>query len=222
MGEIILQGVNKRYFVKKRAVDALMNISFSIGPGTFTAISGPSGSGKSTVLQLISGIEQPDSGHIFVNGQDISALRANQLAVFRNSNVGIVFQHFYLDPSLTLRQNIELPAIFSRLSGEERRKRTSELITLTGLDEYVDNLPSELSGGQIQRVAVARALYNYPSIIIADEPTSNLDQANATNIISLFLQIRDAYGTTVVIATHDATITDAADQVIKLDAGAMI
>ncbi|MCL2371529.1 ABC transporter ATP-binding protein [Candidatus Saccharibacteria bacterium] len=219
MSKINLTNISKQYKLKRKVVDALNDISLEINSGSFTVLTGPSGSGKSTILQLVSGIEQPTSGQVTVDDQDLTKLNAQKLAIFRRKNVGIVFQQFYLDSTLTLRQNMELPAMFLGLSVEEREQRTKELATLMGLADHLDHLPSELSGGQIQRAAVARAIYNKPSILIADEPTSNLDQDNFLAVAKLFQQVHKTYGTTIIIATHDPRILEYASQTIKIRDG---
>lgn len=222
MAKITLTNVSKQYKIKHREVTALSDVSFSIEESAFVALTGPSGSGKSTILQLISGIEPPTSGQIIIDGADLTHLSNQQLTNYRRQKVGIIFQQFYLEPTLTLRQNIELPAMFFKLSAKYREQRTGELAALMGLANHLDHLPSELSGGQIQRAAVARALYNNPSILIADEPTSNLDHDNIYTVINLFKQIQQTYGTTIIVAAHDQTIADAATQVVRLEDGKII
>jgi putative ABC transport system ATP-binding protein len=222
MTKIALVNVSKIYTIKHKPVISLDDVSFIVEKGTFLVLSGPSGSGKSTILQLISGIEPPSTGHIIIDDQDITKLSAQQLAAYRRQKIGIVFQQFYLEPTLTLRQNIELPAMFSSISNSARRQRTVELAEYIGLSEHLDHLPSQLSGGQIQRAAVARAIYSKPTILIADEPTSNLDQENLENVISLFKQIQQTYGTTIIIATHDQSVAQYASRTIKLKEGRII
>ena len=222
MTKIILSGVSKQYKIKNKLILALNNVSFTVDEAAFLAISGPSGSGKSTVLQLIGGIEPPTFGSIIVGEQNIAKMSSRELTTFRHRNIGIIFQQFYLDPTLTLRQNIELPAMFYNPSKEYRKQRTAELARQMGLENHLDHHPSELSGGQIQRAAIARAVYNRPSIIIADEPTSNLDQDNIDVVIRLFKQIQQAYSTTVIVATHDMDVVRYASQIIKLNNGSLV
>lgn len=221
MAKILLSDISKQYIVKRKPVDALKNVSFEVSDAAFLLLTGPSGSGKSTILQLISGIEQPTSGQILINDQDITKMPNRKLTDFRRQTIGIVFQQFYLEPTLNLRQNIELPAMFAKQSSEFRKQRTAELAELMGLQEVLDHLPSELSGGQIQRGAVARAIYNKPAILIADEPTSNLDSENVNAIINLFKQVQQAYGTTIIIASHDQNLAPYASQTVKLDHGSI-
>jgi putative ABC transport system ATP-binding protein len=222
MAKITISSISKQYKIKRRTVIALKDINLTIEDNAFLVLTGPSGSGKSTLLQLISGIEPPTSGQIIVDDQDITKMTNRQLTAFRRRNIGIIFQQFYLEPTLTLRQNMELPAMFLNLPAKTREKRTAELADYMGLADHLDHLPSELSGGQIQRAAVARAIYHKPFILIADEPTSNLDPDNLAAILNLFKQIQQTYQTTIVIATHDQTIAKSATQVIKLNEGTII
>lgn len=221
MNIITLESVSKQYKIKTRVVTALDNVNFEVEDGTFVVLTGPSGSGKSTILQLIGGIEQPTSGKVMVAGENLAELTNKELTQYRRKQIGIVFQQFYLDPTLTLRENIELPAMFLKMSVQEREQRTSELANIMGLSDHLDHLPSELSGGQIQRVAVARAMYNNPSILIADEPTSNLDHDNVGTVIAMFKRIQQVYGTTIIVAAHDIAIAQTADQVIRLENGSI-
>jgi putative ABC transport system ATP-binding protein len=219
---IVLDGVSKQYKVKGRQINVLNNISFSVEKSSFLVITGASGSGKSTLLQLISGIDMPTSGQVVIDNQNITRTPSRQLTKFRSQKIGIIFQQFFLEPNLTLRQNIELPAMFLTMTNEDRKKRTTELAVYMGLEEHLDHLPSELSGGQIQRAAIARSIYNKPDILIADEPTSSLDPENVLNVIGLFRQIQENYGTTIIIATHDQGFINYATQVVKLSNGSII
>lgn len=220
---IVFQSVNKTYHVSNQPVIALDDVSFSTQPGVgFLVITGASGSGKSTALQLIGGLEAPTSGHILIDNQDITAMSAKELIAFRKRHIGIIFQQFYLEPTLTLQQNIELPAMFANLSKSERATRTKEIAEFMGLSEHLSHLPTQLSGGQIQRAAIARAIYMQPRILLADEPTSNLDHKNVAVVLDLFSQIRQKYGTMIVLATHDQSIAAQADQLIHLENGRLI
>jgi len=222
VAKITLSNISKQYTVKHHPVHALDSISFTAKDAAFLVISGASGSGKSTILQLICGIESPTSGQIIIDNQDITKLSNKQLASFRRRKIGIIFQQFYLEPTLTLRQNIELPAMFFNVPIGARNTRTLELANSMGLQTHLDHLPSELSGGQIQRAAIARAIYNRPAILIADEPTSNLDPENLANVIHLLKQIQQTDRTTVIIATHDQSIPQYATQTIKLSHGSIV
>ncbi len=217
-----LTHVSRHYQTKRRVVPALEDVSFSVPDGALVVLMGPSGSGKSTLLQLISGIEPPDSGQIVVDGTDLAQQSAAQLNRYRQQQVGIIFQQFYLDPNLTVQQNMELPAMFTDLGSTERQERTKNLAQIMGLTDHLDHRPAELSGGQIQRTAVARAIYNKPRLLLADEPTSNLDPANVAIVLQLLRQIQQAYGATLIIATHDQTLASHADLVVQLDNGRVV
>lgn len=220
---IKVEGVSKKYHRKLNNVNALEDVTISIGQGEFIAITGESGSGKSTLLQILGGLEQPSTGRVEVLGVDISKLGDKKRAVFRQSNIGFVFQFFYLQPFLTLRQNIELPRLFvSKSKQYTQDDHLDALVARLGIDERLDHLPGELSGGQIQRAAIARALINNPKVLLADEPTGNLDQVSADKIVRLFQDMRRDFNTTVVIVTHDKNIAALADRVITLNRGSLV
>lgn len=211
--------VIKKYKVGKQIIRAIDDVSVDIHEGEFVALVGPSGSGKSTLLHLLGGLDKPTSGEIVVGGKNVSSMNDRQLSKFRNQTIGFVFQSFYLQPFLTLRRNIEVASMPQRMGRAERKLRIESLARQVGLYDRLSHRPHELSGGQIQRAAIARALLNRPAIILADEPTGNLDSANSRDIISLFQQIREQYHTTIVIATHDNEIAAQADRVIALKDG---
>ena len=211
--------VIKKYKVGKQIIRAIDDVSVDIHEGEFVALVGPSGSGKSTLLHLLGGLDKPTSGEIVVGGKNVSSMNDRQLSKFRNQTIGFVFQSFYLQPFLTLRRNIEVASMPQRMRRAERKLRIESLARQVGLYDRLNHRPHELSGGQIQRAAIARALLNRPAIILADEPTGNLDSANSRDIISLFQQIREQYHTTIVIATHDNEIAAQADRVISLKDG---
>lgn len=211
--------VIKKYKVGKQIIRAIDDVSVDIHEGEFVALVGPSGSGKSTLLHLLGGLDKPTSGEIVVGGKNVSSMNDRQLSKFRNQTIGFVFQSFYLQPFLTLRRNIEVASMPQRMGRAERKLRIESLARQVGLYDRLSHRPHELSGGQIQRAAITRALLNRPAIILADEPTGNLDSVNSRDIISLFQQIRGQYHTTIVIATHDNEIAAQADRVIALKDG---
>ncbi len=219
---ISTKSLTKRYRVGGHDLLATNNVSLSINRGEFVAIVGESGSGKSTLLQLLGGLDKPTSGSIVVNGVEVTRLSDGKLSQFRNRTIGFVFQSFYLQPFLTLRRNIEVAAMPSRMKRDVRRARTDQLAEQVGLADRLDYYPRQLSGGQIQRVAIARALFNKPPILLADEPTGNLDSQNSRGIIALFRQICDEWGTTVVVVTHSREVAMIADRVVTVKDGAIV
>ncbi|RNI22131.1 ABC transporter ATP-binding protein [Flexivirga caeni] len=215
---LVIADLCKSYRMGDQSVlTAADDVNLEIAPGTITAITGPSGSGKSTLLHLIGAIDRADSGRILVDDTDITGLRGNALADYRAS-VGFIFQQFHLVPSLTAFDNVLAPLV-SRKTSFDRRSRAQELLAEVGLDGRERALPSHLSGGQQQRVAIARALVNSPGLILADEPTGNLDAANAAGILKLLRRLQEAYGTTILIATHDAAIASRADSIVTVRDG---
>ena len=219
---ISTESLTKRYRVGGHDLLATNNVSLSINRSEFVAIVGESGSGKSTLLQLLGGLDKPTSGSIVINGVEVTGLSDGKLSQFRNRTIGFVFQSFYLQPFLTLRRNIEVAAMPSRMKRDIRRARTDRLAEQVGLADRLDYYPRQLSGGQIQRVAIARALFNKPPILLADEPTGNLDSQNSRGIIALFRQICDEWGTTVVVVTHSREVAMVADRVVTVKDGAIV
>lgn len=213
------ENLAKTYKVGKQRVTALEDVSIEIHEGEFVAFTGPSGSGKSTLLQLIGGLDKPSSGKVSVDGQDLTRLRDRALSNFRNKTVGFVFQFFYLQPFLNLETNLTVPAIFARSNRKTRAEAAQKLAQAVGLGDRLTHLPKELSGGQMQRAAIARALLNKPKVILADEPTGNLDSANGQAIIELFEQVRRDFGTTIIVVTHDPKVAAHADREIVLKDG---
>lgn len=224
LGDVIIraEGVNKTYKMGKSIVPALNGVDLQISEGEFVAITGASGSGKSTLLHLMAGLDKPSSGNITVAGKSLAKLNDKQLSVFRNSITGFVFQFFYLQPFLSLQQNVEVPAMFARTPKKLRKTRSASIAETVGLAERLQHLPRELSGGQMQRAAIARALQNNPKILFADEPTGNLDHANAVAIFDLFETIRNTQGTTIIVVTHDKDLAQKADRVISMQDGVVV
>lgn len=216
------QHLCKHYKRGKQVLTVLDDVSLSIHQGEFIAITGASGSGKSTLLQLLGGLDKPTSGDVLIDGTSLKKLSDGKLSAFRRKTVGFVFQFFYLQPFLRLRQNLEVPGMFERTKRAERARRVAELADKVGLVDRLNHLPRELSGGQMQRAAIARALLNSPKILLADEPTGNLDSQNGLQIIELFETIRRDLGTTIVIVTHDPSIAARADRVITVADGRIV
>ncbi|MCX7101445.1 MAG: ABC transporter ATP-binding protein [Methylobacter sp.] len=220
MPDIIqLNNVHKTYTLGQLKQPVLKDISLSISVGEFVAIVGPSGNGKSTLLNLLTGIDRACSGQVIVNGKALHQLREEQLSIWRGTNVGIVFQFFQLLPSLNLLQNIQLPMDFvGKLPKRERLERAKYLLNLVGLDDQAKQLPGQVSGGQQQRAAIARALANDPALIVADEPTGNLDTATADAVFMLFEKLQQQ-GKTLVIVTHNEALAQSATRRIVINAG---
>lgn len=218
MMEILkVENLTKTYGMGENRVEALKNVSFSIERGQFTAIVGASGSGKSTLLHMIGGLDRPTSGKVFITDNDIYKLNEEKLAIFRRRNIGFVFQFFNLIPVLDVEENISLPALLD--SNKIDKSYLNEVINMLGLKERVSHLPSELSGGQQQRVSIGRALINKPSIILADEPTGNLDSKNSKEVIELLKLSSKKYNQTLIVITHDMKIAEQADRVITISDG---
>jgi putative ABC transport system ATP-binding protein len=220
-GSIKLRGVNKHYGIgKDRRVAAADDVSLTIEAGAFVALTGASGSGKSTLLHLIGAMERPDSGTIISGDTEITALRSAPLAAYRRT-VGFVFQRYNLLPALTTLDNVVAPVLPYRTSWD-KRDRGRQLLAAVGLDGREDSLPAQLSGGEQQRVAIARALVNTPSLLLADEPTGNLDSRNAAEILGLLTRLRAEHQMTVLLASHDPQIAAQCERLIRLRDGAVI
>lgn len=217
-----LDNVKKSYKVGRVKISALAGVTLTIHQGEFVALTGASGSGKSTLLQLIGGLDKPNEGTVEVGGVNIGKLRDGKLSTFRNKTVGFVFQFFYLQPFLKVKTNLEVPGMFARTKRQLRQQNVKLLSDAVGITDRMNHLPRELSGGQMQRAAIARALLNNPKILLADEPTGNLDSVNGKAIIELFDKIRKEFGTTVIIVTHDPQIAARADRIIRLKDGLVI
>jgi len=214
-----LRDVHKRYRRGNQLVPVLAGISFDIAAGEFLALMGPSGSGKSTLLNLIAGIDRADSGELIVAGEDITGLDEADLADWRAKNIGFIFQFYNLMPVLDARENVELPLLLTSLSGRERRARAEFALEMVGLADRMDHTPNELSGGQQQRVAIARALVSDPTLIVADEPTGDLDRDSATEVLRLLQRLNDEVGKTIVMVTHDQRAAEAAHAIMHLEKG---
>jgi len=219
---ISLDNVRRTYKIGKQKIDALKNVSLEIHEGEIIAITGKSGSGKSTLLQLIGCLDKPTSGTISIEGRDVRKLSDAKLSRLRRQTVGFVFQSFYLQPFLNVNKNVAVPAMFASDKKKLIETKTSELLEGVDLDQYGKSYPKELSGGQIQRAAIARALVNEPKILLADEPTGNLDSGNGKIVMALFKKIRDERGTTVVIVTHDEELASQADRIIRIEDGSVV
>jgi putative ABC transport system ATP-binding protein len=217
-----IRGLAKSYQRGGQVVPVLADINLAIAEGDFLALMGPSGSGKSTLLNLIAGIDKPGSGELRVAGEDITRMGEAELADWRAANVGFIFQFYNLMPVLTAFENVELPLMLTRLSRRERRERVSLMLALVGLSDRASHYPSELSGGQQQRVAIARAIVGDPRLIVADEPTGDLDRVSAAEILHLLQRLNRELGKTLIMVTHDANAASAARAVIHLDKGELV
>lgn len=214
-----VQSLTKTYKLGRTRVEAVKDVSLQVRQGEIVALTGTSGSGKSTVLQLIGGLDKPTSGSVLIDGLDLRKMRDGKLSRYRGQKIGFVFQSFYLQPFLSVRDNIEVPAMFARIKPRVRHDRSQKVAAAVGLNDRLTHYSKELSGGQIQRTAIARALINQPKLLLADEPTGNLDQQNATAIFDLFEKAREEFGTTVIVVTHDDDLAHRADRIIRLTDG---
>ena len=220
MSVVRIEHVYKDYLLGEQKVQALKDITLSIEPGVFLAIAGPSGSGKTTLLNLIGCIDTPSSGKIYINDHDVSGRSPDQLADLRNRTIGFIFQTFNLLPVLSAAENVEYPLLQrSDVSAAERKKRVAYFLDIVGLSKYQHHRPNQLSGGQRQRVAIARALAIRPAIVLADEPTANLDHDTAYRILNLMKTMRDDFGTSFVFSTHDPKIMNEAELTFTLEDG---
>jgi putative ABC transport system ATP-binding protein len=220
MSLVRVERVSKDYFLGEQKVEALRDVSLSIEEGVFLAIAGPSGSGKSTLLNLIGCIDTPTTGRVVVDGHDVSGRTPDELADLRARTIGFVFQTFNLLPVLSAGENIEYPLLqFPEVSKEERRARVAAFLKLVQLARYAHHRPNQLSGGQRQRVAIARALATKPKIVLADEPTANLDHKTGEGILELMKEINRTLGTTFIFSTHDKKVMSKADRLVRIEDG---
>jgi putative ABC transport system ATP-binding protein len=213
------RNVEKTYQMGKVKVSALRGISLQVQEGEFVAIFGPSGSGKSTMLHLLGGLDRPDKGSVLVDGTDLSTLNDSKLADIRLHKIGFVFQFFNLLPKLTALRNVELPLTLADVSEDESLGKAKEMLELVGLKDRIDHRPTEMSGGEQQRVAIARALINNPKIVLADEPTGNLDTSTGWDIVNLMKRLNEKTRQTFVVVTHDQSVAETADRMIQLKDG---
>ncbi|MCR5498856.1 MAG: ABC transporter ATP-binding protein [Acetatifactor sp.] len=214
------EGVSKIYGEGDAQVKALDNVSFTVEKGEFVSIIGPSGSGKSTLLHILGGVDKPTAGKVFVDGTDMHALKEDKLAVFRRRQIGLVYQFYNLMPVLNIDENIALPHL---LDGRELdQERLDQVVEHLGLTDRRKNLPNQLSGGQQQRVSIGRALYSRPTILLADEPTGNLDRKTGEEIIALLKESNKSQGQTVILITHDEGLAMQADRIISLEDGRIV
>lgn len=222
---IELQNVHKVYRMGDETVTALHGINLTIEDGEFIAVVGPSGSGKSTLLHLMAGLDKPTKGQIAVDGKNLSRLKDREISRYRNKEIGLVFQDFHLQQHLTVLENVEIPLMFA--GGKKRKeatiqKKAKELLNLVDIGDRLHHRPSEISGGQKQRVAIARAVINKPRILLADEPTGNLDSVTGRDIITLLKQLHKKENMTLVVVTHDRDIAKYADRIVEIKDGRLI
>lgn len=222
MKELIrLEKINKIHYLGENILHVLVDIDLLIREGEFTAIIGPSGSGKSTLMNMLGCLDRPTSGSYYLHNGDVSGLNDDQLAEVRNKHIGFVFQSFNLLPRISAQENVALPLIYAGVDTKDRMERAANLLDQVGLDDRMHHKPNELSGGQKQRVAIARALINNPSIIMADEPTGNLDSKSSIEIMSIFQRLNDD-GKTIILVTHDPEIAEQAKRIITVRDGKIV
>lgn len=215
-----VEHLSKYYGEGDNRITALDDVSFSIHQGEFVAVVGPSGSGKSTLLHLLGGVDQPSEGRVIINGNDISAMNESQLAIYRRRQIGLIYQFYNLIPVLNVTENITLPVLLDGRKVNEQRLQ--EMISLLGLDGREKHLPNQLSGGQQQRVSIGRALMNAPAVVLADEPTGNLDSKNSQEIMNLLRESNEKFHQTLIMITHDENIALQADRIIAIEDGKIV
>ncbi len=222
MALVEIRELSKSYRRGSERVPVLQALNFDIDAGDFLALMGPSGSGKSTLLNMIAGIDKPDSGAVMIDGVDIVGLSESELAAWRAANIGFIFQFYNLMPVLTAFENVELPLLLHKLPRPRRHERVATALSLVGLADRHDHFPRQLSGGQEQRVAIARAIATDPKLIVADEPTGNLDSQSAHDVLNILRTLSDRAGKTVIMVTHDPKAADRARHILHLDKGVLV
>ena len=221
MALVEVRGLTKTYERDSQAIPVLDSLDLDIDRGEFMALMGPSGSGKSTLLNLLAGLDTPTAGDVRVDGADVSSMSSRQLAAWRATHVGFIFQLYNLLPVLTAYQNVELPLLLTKLSKKERREHVVTALNVVGLGDRVDHYPRQLAGGQEQRVGIARAIVSDPTLILADEPTGDLDAVAADEILTLLQRLNAEFGKTIVMVTHDPHAAERAHRVMHLDKGVL-
>lgn len=219
---IEIKELSKSYTKGKVTITPLAGLTLTVEKGDFLALMGPSGSGKTTLLNLVAGIDTPTSGSLLIGGNDVAQLSRAQLAKWRSKHVGYIFQLYHLVPILSAFENVELPLLLSKLSKAERRERVNSALELVGLSDRANHRPTELSGGQEQRVAIARAIVHNPDLLVADEPTGDLDRESADSILALLASLADDHGKTIVMVTHDPKAAAAAKRTLHLEKGQLV
>jgi putative ABC transport system ATP-binding protein len=222
MSAIECRNLRKDYTRGEEVIHTLQDVDIDIEAGSFVALMGPSGSGKTTLLNLLAGIDRPTGGTIEIGGQDIGDLSRNGLAAWRSAHVGYIFQLYNLVPVLTAYENVELPLLLHRLTAAERHERVADALSLVGLADRHQHYPRQLSGGQEQRVAIARAIVTRPTLILADEPTGDLDRASAAHVMDLLVRLNREFGQTIVMVTHDPSTAARAGRTVHLDKGKIV
>ena len=222
MSLVEVRGVTKTFPSLSEQVTPIQNLDFTVEQGEFVMLMGPSGSGKTTLLHLLAGIDRPTSGTVHVAGEEVSAMTPNELARWRTRAVGYVFQQYNLIPVLTAFENVEVPLLLLKMTRAERARRVDTALAAVGLSERAHHLPRQLSGGQQQRVAIARAIVADPAVVLADEPTGNLDRTTAKATMELLRRLVDEFGKTLVMVTHDPVAGQSADRVVHLDKGKIV
>ncbi len=219
---VLVKDVCKEYRRNDLVIPVLADMNLELQAGDYMALMGPSGSGKSTLLNLIAGLDKPTSGHIYVCGEDLSQASQSALAIWRSRHVGFIFQMYNLIPVLTAYENVELPLTLTPLSRRQRKEQVKTALEIVGLADRMDHYPTQLSGGQEQRVSIARAIATDPTLIVADEPTGDLDQKSGTEILDLMVRLNEEFGKTIVMVTHDPKAAKCAKRVLHLEDGRLV